>query len=232
MGDRGGRDRPRLTSSGCARRCPSARTSTGSRPTSTWPRRCWPGRSPRRSAARSTNGCEVVSDLLVAPVLPLIGDRRVVLTPSGQLSGTPWTLLPGLAGRPVTVPPSATRWLDLRRAAGRRRPRVGLVAGPAVERGEEEVTRAAAAWPQATVLTGERAAAATWPRWRRRSTCSTWRGTAGTPATTRCSRPSSWPTGRGSDTTSTSSRTPPAWWCSPRASSAGPRSGRETRWSA
>jgi len=101
----------------------------------------------------------VVSDLLVAPVLPLVGDRRLVLTPSGQLTGTPWTLLPGLAGRPVTVPPSATRWLELRRSGAHPRPRVGLVAGPYVERAEEEVTRASAAWPRATVLTGERAVA-------------------------------------------------------------------------
>jgi tetratricopeptide (TPR) repeat protein len=102
---------------------------------------------------------QVVSDLLVAPVLPLVGDRRVVLTPSGQLAGTPWTLLPGLAGRPVTVPPSATRWLELRRSGEHRRPRVGMVAGPHVERAEEEVMRASAAWPRATVLTGERAVA-------------------------------------------------------------------------
>jgi len=102
---------------------------------------------------------QVVSDLLVAPVLPLVGDRRVVLTPSGQLAGTPWTLLPGLAGRPVTVPPSATRWLELRRLGRHRRPRVGLVAGPHVDRGEEEVTRASAAWPRATVLTREHAVA-------------------------------------------------------------------------
>ena len=102
----------------------------------------------------------VVSQRLLTPVLRLIGDRRVVLTPSGQLAGTPWTLLPGLAGRPVTVPPSATRWLELRRMAKRRRqPRVGLVAGPDVARAEEEVTRAAAAWRGATVLTGDRAAA-------------------------------------------------------------------------
>ena len=73
----------------------------------------------------------VVSDLLLAPLMTLIGDRRVVLTPSAQLAGTPWTLLPRLAGRPVTVPPSATRWLELRRTTRRRRPRVGLVAGPA-----------------------------------------------------------------------------------------------------
>ena len=102
----------------------------------------------------------VVSDLLLAPLMTLIGDRRVVLTPSAQLAGTPWTLLPRLAGRPVTVPPSATRWLELRRTTRRQRPRVGLVAGPALERAEEEVMRAAAAWPRATMLVGDQAVAA------------------------------------------------------------------------
>jgi hypothetical protein len=99
----------------------------------------------------------VVSDQLVGPLLPLIGDRRVVLTPSASLSGTPWTMLPGLLGRPVTVPPSATRWLALRHRRPTRRPRVGLVAGPNVDRAEEEVTRAAEAWPAATLLTGKAA---------------------------------------------------------------------------
>jgi len=102
----------------------------------------------------------LVADVLVRPVLALIGDHRVVLTPAGLLAGTPWTLLPGLAGRPLTVPPSATRWLELRRAARQPdRRRVGLVAGPNVERAEEEVRRAAAAWASATVLTGTEAVA-------------------------------------------------------------------------
>jgi tetratricopeptide (TPR) repeat protein len=101
----------------------------------------------------------LVAERLVLPVLPLVGERRVVLTPSAQLAGTPWSLLPGLAGRPVTVPPSATRWLELRRATPPRQRRVGLVAGPNVERAEEEVTRAASAWPHATLLTGDRAVA-------------------------------------------------------------------------
>ena len=54
-----------------------------------------------------------VADRLVTPLLDLIGGRRVVLTPSALLAGTPWTLLPGLNGRPLTVPASATRWLEL-----------------------------------------------------------------------------------------------------------------------
>lgn len=95
----------------------------------------------------------LVAQQLVAPLLPHLGDGRVVMTPSGALAGTPWSLLPGLRGRPLTIPPSATRWLDLRGAPAPRR--VGLVAGPGVARGEEEVTRAAAAWPGSTVLCGD-----------------------------------------------------------------------------
>ena len=65
-----------------------------------------------------------VGELLLGPVLPALGDRRLVLTPSGLLAGTPWSLLDGLAGRPLTIPTSATRWLALRRTPPRRgRPR-------------------------------------------------------------------------------------------------------------
>jgi tetratricopeptide (TPR) repeat protein len=94
----------------------------------------------------------VVGEQLVAPIVDLLGERRLVLTPSGALAGTPWSLLPGLVGRPLTIPPSATRWLELRGAPRPRR--VGLVAGPDVARGPEEVSRAAAAWTDVQVLQG------------------------------------------------------------------------------
>jgi len=101
-----------------------------------------------------------VADELVTPLLPLIGDRRVVLTPSALLAGTPWTLLPGLKGRPLTVPTSATRWLELVGQRRRRPRRIGLVAGPRVDRAADEVDRAAAEWPAADVLHGDDANAA------------------------------------------------------------------------
>jgi tetratricopeptide (TPR) repeat protein len=94
-----------------------------------------------------------VAEELVYPVLPLVGDRRLVLTPSGSLAGTPWSLLPGFVGRPLTIPPSATHWTRHRWTGSGGR-RVGLVAGPRVDRAAEEVGRAAEAWPGAEVLTG------------------------------------------------------------------------------
>ncbi|TQS29458.1 CHAT domain-containing protein [Microbispora sp. KK1-11] len=39
-----------------------------------------------------------------------IGDRPLVVVPTGPLHSLPWSLLPSCAGRPVTVAPSATLW--------------------------------------------------------------------------------------------------------------------------
>jgi CHAT domain-containing protein len=67
--------------------------------------------------------------------------------------------MPGLVGRPLTIPTSATRWLELLRAESPTPRRVGLVAGPHLARAEEEVNRAAAEWPKAQVRCGPDATA-------------------------------------------------------------------------
>ncbi|MGI8523906.1 MAG: CHAT domain-containing protein [Nocardioides sp.] len=93
-----------------------------------------------------------LDDLLVGPLLPVLGDRRLVLAPPGSLVPVPWTMLPSLAGRPVTVPPSATVWAAAREET-RPAPRsIGFVAGPHVPRSVEEVQRAAASWAEAAVI--------------------------------------------------------------------------------
>jgi CHAT domain-containing protein/tetratricopeptide (TPR) repeat protein len=101
---------------------------------------------------------DVVASLLVAPLLGVLGDRRLVLTPSGVLAGVPWTLLPGLVGRPVTVAQSATSWLA-RSATPLHTGSAGFVAGPRVVRAEAEVRASAAAWDSAPVLAGDDATA-------------------------------------------------------------------------
>lgn len=101
-----------------------------------------------------------VADVLLTRLLGLLGDRRLVLTPSALLAGTPWTLLPGLVGRPLVVPPSATRWLDLVGTSVSADARVGLVAGPGLPRAEDEVIRSATQWPGAELLVGDKATAA------------------------------------------------------------------------
>lgn len=91
--------------------------------------------------------------VLVAPLAEAIGDRRIVVTPSGALTGVPWPLLPGLRGRPVEVARSATAW-RAGRATGEATAlaRAGLVAGPRVLRAPAEVAAAAGSWRHAEVL--------------------------------------------------------------------------------
>ncbi len=81
--------------------------------------------------------------ILVRPLADLLADRRVVLVPTSVLQGMPWSLLPMLAGRPVTVAPAATLWVD----AIEREPVAGRavsVAGPGLSGGRLEAERVAA----------------------------------------------------------------------------------------
>lgn len=111
--------------------------------------------SPVRASLRAD--LSALADILVRPLLATIGYRRLVLTPSALLAGTPWTCLPGLIGRPLTIPISATRWVE-QTATPAVPPRIaGFVAGPRLERAEEEIHRSAATWPTAQVLSGSAA---------------------------------------------------------------------------
>lgn len=88
--------------------------------------------------------------LLTDAPLAVAGDRRLVLTAPGLLSGLPWSMLPGLRERPSTLAASATNWVRDRGRVPRRE--VGFAVGPGVRRGEEEVTLAASSWPVSTSL--------------------------------------------------------------------------------
>jgi tetratricopeptide (TPR) repeat protein len=97
-----------------------------------------------------------LSALLVDPVLAPQDSARVVITVPGVLTGVPWTMLPAMRGRVLTLAPSISRWAALRTEAGTRPAprRAGFVVGPRVARGDEEARVAASAWPRATVATG------------------------------------------------------------------------------
>ncbi|MBU2669163.1 CHAT domain-containing protein [Actinoplanes bogorensis] len=121
-------------------------------------------------AEATRTDAEALQRAVLDPIAALIGDRDLVVVPTGLLMTAPWALLPCCAGRPVTVAPSATAWLSRSRSLDRGRSvapltsaadgRVVLVAGPGNQRGAEEITGIAALHPGATVLTGERAAPA------------------------------------------------------------------------
>jgi hypothetical protein len=96
--------------------------------------------------------------LLLDPVRDVVGDRALVVVPTGDLHALPWPVLPSLAGRPVVVAPSARLWLRAQRA-GRRAGGVALVAGPRLEHADAEIAALTGSYRDATVLTGPAATA-------------------------------------------------------------------------
>ncbi|WP_457100406.1 CHAT domain-containing protein [Microbacterium sp. P5_E9] len=100
----------------------------------------------------------VLSTLLVAPLAASLDDAaRIVLTAPGVLSGLPWTMLPALRARPLTVASSASGWMHERRRGARAPKTAGFAVGPRVARGEEEVSAAASGWTDARAFHGEAA---------------------------------------------------------------------------
>ena len=91
---------------------------------------------------------EVLTAEIMAPMRASIGDDGIVFVPSGPLAGIPWSVLPDLRGRPVTVCPSASSWLAAwrRGQAATAQPPV-LVAGPDLEHAACEVSEIAKVYP-------------------------------------------------------------------------------------
>ncbi|HEY0639738.1 MAG TPA: CHAT domain-containing protein, partial [Pseudonocardiaceae bacterium] len=105
----------------------------------------------RASARRQATG---LADRLMAPLGHLLGDRDLVLVPTKSLSAVPWSVLPQLRGRPVTVAPSASAWLDARRTPVLASGLPVLVAGPYLTHAREEVRAVSAVHPASVVLDG------------------------------------------------------------------------------
>ncbi|MFC3890430.1 CHAT domain-containing protein [Lentzea rhizosphaerae] len=99
----------------------------------------------------------VLADSLMRPLHPVLGDRDLVIVPTGPLSAVPWGLLPQLRGRPVTVAPSATQWLAGRTGGHHAVRQPLLVAGPDLHHAVAEVTEISRVLPNATVLSGPEA---------------------------------------------------------------------------
>jgi CHAT domain-containing protein len=122
---------------------------------------------PRRLAEAVTTAARRDATTLAAavldPLLHLLGQRDLVIVPTGVLVTLPWGVLAACATRPVTVAPSATVWHTARQRLHAYTQVTAmpplLVAGPRNERGDAEVRAIAELYPQATVLTGAQATA-------------------------------------------------------------------------
>jgi tetratricopeptide (TPR) repeat protein len=96
--------------------------------------------------------------LVLSPLRDLLGDRPLVVVPTGDLHALPWPVLPSLVGRATVVAPSARLW---QRASGgaSRSGGVALVAGPRLDHAEAEIAALSGCYRDAVVLTGTDATA-------------------------------------------------------------------------
>lgn len=99
-----------------------------------------------------------LDELILGQLRARLRTRRVVINPLGAFSGLPWTLMPSLAGRAVTIPRSASAWVTAR-AKPHEYATAGFAAGPRLPRAGQEVAKAAAHWRDARVLAGSEATA-------------------------------------------------------------------------
>lgn len=99
----------------------------------------------------------VLNEHLLAPLRSALGDRDLVVVPTGPLSAVPWNLLPDLRGRPVTVAVSASAWCHTARRPASRCGAPLLVAGPNLAHAADEVGKIAELFPDSTVLAGRHA---------------------------------------------------------------------------
>jgi hypothetical protein len=102
----------------------------------------------------------VLDGALFAPLSHVLGERPLVVVPTGWLQSLPWALLPTCAGRPVSVAPSAALW----HAAQSRDEPVGagvvVVAGPGLPGALDEARAVAQMYPGSRLLHGAGATAA------------------------------------------------------------------------
>jgi CHAT domain-containing protein len=116
--------------------------------------------SPEHARAQVAAGANRLDAAVLGPLRDVLGDRPLVVVPTGSLRSVPWALLPSCVGRPVTVAPSASVWLRASQTVpagqrgSRRRHRVVLVSGPGLDGAAAEIDQLAAAYPDAVRLEG------------------------------------------------------------------------------
>ena len=91
-------------------------------------------------------------DRLLLAGLTELGDRPLVVVPTGGLHSLPWSILPSCARRPVVVTPSATLWHAAATSTGPSTGKVAVAAGPGLSGARAEALSVAAAHRGARVM--------------------------------------------------------------------------------
>jgi CHAT domain-containing protein len=115
--------------------------------------------SAQRAAALAGTraSAEALDRTLITPLAHVLGERRLVIVPTGPLHALPWPMLPSLRGRPLVVAPSAATWVDRQASPRRRRRKIALVAGPRLRHASTEIAGVRDLYANPIVLTGKQA---------------------------------------------------------------------------
>ncbi|MEV0678990.1 CHAT domain-containing protein [Actinosynnema sp. NPDC050436] len=111
-------------------------------------------------SASARKQADLIDEQLIAPLADLVGDRDLVVVPTGALYAIPWGVLPSLHGRPTVVAPSATAWLAADRAERSPDGRTVLARGPELPAAVGEIDKLGAYHATAALLSEERATVA------------------------------------------------------------------------
>jgi len=109
--------------------------------------------------AAARHAAEVLDGLLLRPLSSVVGDRELVVVPTGALHALPWAALPSTSGRPITLVPSAALWLRGATSSDQPSGPTVLAAGPGLPAAAAEVAALAEHYGDALALTGAAATA-------------------------------------------------------------------------
>jgi tetratricopeptide (TPR) repeat protein len=111
-----------------------------------------PGDDPANPLAILDKAGPELQEKLLGEAVRYLGDGPVIIVPTGKLHPIPWTLLPALKDRVVSVAPSASAWVRARRAPRPDHRHVTLARGPGLASDGAEVPELAKLYDDVTVL--------------------------------------------------------------------------------
>jgi tetratricopeptide (TPR) repeat protein len=114
--------------------------------------RARPGDDPGSALAILAESGSRLEQALLGPAARWLSGGPVVIVPPGRLHAIPWTLIPALRDRAVSVAPSAGAWLQARQTRPPTHRRVVLARGPGLVSDGAEVTALARLYDKPTVL--------------------------------------------------------------------------------
>ena len=120
-------------------------------------RRTNPARVREAMQAAAMHAADRLDEALLRPLAPAVDGRPLVVVPTGSLHATPWAIAPSLAGRAVTVAPSAASWAaaeERRLEHGGRLQRAAVTVGPGLPFARAEGAAVAALYGAGEPLSG------------------------------------------------------------------------------